>query len=316
VRIGSIEIQPVIDGMIVSQLWSTTPITDPAVLDWQEQHAMFRPDGRLESTLGGFLVRTEDRVVLVDAGAGQPFLAGYEAPVIDVDDELDPIAAVFRNRGVPDDMIRRIADLFGHVELEQGRLPASLETLGVHPGDVTDLVFTHLHFDHIGWASIDGTPFFPNATIRCATADLSYFIPSADEEATTSLVFRSPTAAERLAPVLDRLEPWDDDCTIVPGIDVRLAPGHTPGSSVVVVSDGPERALLLGDVVHCPLELTDDDFNFLVDHDQALANEVRETYARELEASDVVVSAAHFPGLRFGRLLAGERARRWTFLDD
>jgi hypothetical protein len=85
---------------------------------------------------------------------------------------------------------------------------------------------------------------------------------------------------------------------------------------VVVVSDGSQRALLLGDVIHCPLELMDDEFNLLVDHDQELANRVRETYARELEGSDIPVAAAHFPGLRFGRLLPGERTRRWTYFDD
>jgi hypothetical protein len=71
--------------------------------------------------------------------------------------------------------------------------------------------------------------------------------------------------------------------------------------------------MLLGDIVHCPLELMDDDFNLLVDHDQELANRVREAYARELEDSDVPAAAAHFPGLSFGRLLRSEGARRWTF---
>jgi hypothetical protein len=71
--------------------------------------------------------------------------------------------------------------------------------------------------------------------------------------------------------------------------------------------------MLLGDVIHCPLELMDDDFNLLVDHDQALANRVRESYARELEGTDIVASAAHFPGLQFGRLLPSNGTRRWSF---
>ena len=40
------------------------------------------------------------------------------------------------------------------------------------------------------------------------------------------------------------------------GVDVRLAPGHTPGSSIVALSDGAARAMLLGVMVHCPLELS------------------------------------------------------------
>jgi hypothetical protein len=66
-------------------------------------------------------------------------------------------------------------------------------------------------------------------------------------------------------------------------------------------------------MVHCPLELMDDDFDLLVDYDQEAAIRVREAYARELEGSDVLASASHFPGLEFGRLLPGEGVRRWIF---
>ena len=69
----------------------------------------------------------------------------------------------------------------------------------------------------------------------------------------------------------------------------------------------------LGDLIHCPLELTEDDFNFLVDHDQAMADAVRVAYARELEDTGTPAAASHFPGLRFGRVLPGEGVRRWTF---
>jgi glyoxylase-like metal-dependent hydrolase (beta-lactamase superfamily II) len=118
---------------------------------------------------------------------------------------------------------------------------------------------------------------------------------------------------ERLAPVANRLETWDTDTNLFPGVDVRLAPGHTPGSSVVVLSDGAARAMLLGDMVHCPLELSEDDFDLLVDVDMELAQRTRVAYARELERDDIPIAASHFPELRFGRLLSGEGRRRWTF---
>jgi glyoxylase-like metal-dependent hydrolase (beta-lactamase superfamily II) len=210
-------------------------------------------------------------------------------------------------------MVRELAADFGRTHVEQGLLPASLDALGVQAADVTDLVFTHLHFDHIGWASAEGAGYFPNATIRCATADLDHFLAGPDEEAFVSLIYGAIPAAERLGPVLDRIETWDADRTLMPGIDVRLAPGHTPGSSVIVLSDGSAQAMLLGDIVHCPLELMDDDFNMLVDHDQELANRVRAAYARELEGGEIPAAAAHFPGLRFGRLLPSDGTRRWTF---
>ena len=311
-KIGNIEILPVIDGSIVGRLQSTKPLPDQGSDAWQQQ-GMFHPGGLIESTVGGFLVRTGDRLALVDAGLGPDFPDGYSPPLIDRDDLDDPLVRHLRKRGVPEQALQHMTDDFARIQVSQGQLPASLRALGVDLEEITDLIFTHLHFDHIGWASAAGSGCFPNATIRCASADLDHFLPGTDEDFFTTRVYRSIPVAERLGPVLDQIETWEVDCTLLPGIDVRLAPGHTPGSSVVVVSDGIHRAMLLGDIIHCPLELTDDDFNLLVDHDQALANSVREAYARELEGSDVLVAASHFPGLQFGRLLPGESTRRWTF---
>jgi glyoxylase-like metal-dependent hydrolase (beta-lactamase superfamily II) len=311
-KIADITIEPVLDGRILSKQRPTKPFPPAGSPLLDDQAGMVRHDGVVESTLGGFLVRTGDRVALVDAGGGQPFPEGDHVPAIDLADPSDPVARSLR--GLPEETVREIVtDLEATTSIVQGALPASLDALGVRPSDVTDVIFTHLHFDHIGWASAAGAAFFPNATVRCAAADLEYFLAGPSEEQFVIGLFGALSARERLGPVLDRIETWESDRTLLPGIDVRLAAGHTPGSSVVVVSDGAARALLLGDIVHCPLELMDDDFNLLVDHDQELANRVREAYARELEGTDTVAAAAHFPGLRFGRLLSGETARRWTF---
>jgi glyoxylase-like metal-dependent hydrolase (beta-lactamase superfamily II) len=310
--IGDIEILPVIDGRIIGRLQSTKPLPDEGSSIWRQQHGMFQPGGLIESTVGGFLVRSGDRLVLVDAGLGPASPRGYTPPSVRVDDD-DPIIGPLRAQGVPEDQLRRFAEDLGRIQVEQGQLPDSLHANGVAPEEVTDLVFTHLHFDHIGWASAENAAFFANATIRCASADLDHFLPGTPEESFTGRIYGAMTVAERLGPVLDRVEPWDADGALLSGVDVRLAPGHTPGSSVVVISDGAERALLLGDIIHCPLELMDDDFNLLVDHDQALADSVRASYARELEGGDVPVAASHFPGLQFGRLLPGNGTRRWTF---
>src|SRR5215813_4164427 len=98
-KIGRIEIDPVVDGHILSKLLATKPFPEPGSPAWDDQHGMFRPDGLVESTLGGFLLRVADRVVLVDAGAGQPFPGGYAPPPIDVGDLDDPIGSILGNLG-------------------------------------------------------------------------------------------------------------------------------------------------------------------------------------------------------------------------
>jgi glyoxylase-like metal-dependent hydrolase (beta-lactamase superfamily II) len=91
------------------------------------------------------------------------------------------------------------------------------------------------------------------------------------------------------------------------------APGHTPGNAYVVLSSGSERGFLLGDIVHCPVELIDDDWAGLGDVDPVLARTVRVKLARELEGTDAQVAGAHFPGMHFGRLLTGEGSRSWRW---
>jgi glyoxylase-like metal-dependent hydrolase (beta-lactamase superfamily II) len=304
VRIGELEVDPILDGRLVSP-WPPNYPQGPDVAD----HQYATEDGLAFYDLGGFLIRTGDRVVLVDAGGGPArTAAAMRAP--DVDDALERL---LRGRGLDGSVLAHALDAARVMAAHHGTMPLSLAAVGVEPVDVTDVVFTHLHFDHIGWASVDGVPFFPSATYRCARADIDYFFdPTAAADAYTELVFGALSAVDRLAPVLDRLEVWDGDEPIAPGVDVVLAPGHTPGSTLVMVTSRGERALLLGDIVHCPLELADEEFVLLGDVDQELADRTRERVRRELDGENVLAAAAHFPELQFGRLLAGAGGRTWS----
>src|SRR2546430_234260 len=174
-----------------------------------------------------------------------------------------------------------------------GQFLESLAALGVTPDDVTDVVFTHLHFDHVGWATQKGTVVFPRATFRCHAADWDHFVAGPEPEA---------GSVKKLSPLADRLELFGDDTPLAPGITVRHAPGHTPGSAVIVVADDVERALLLGDVVHCPVELMENDWEAVMDVDPPLARPTREALAKELEGRDVPAAGAPFPRLPVRRL--------------
>ena len=51
----------------------------------------------------------------------------------------------------------------------------NLQASGTAPEEVTDVVFTHLHVDHVGWGAVGDQIMFPNATYRCHQADWDYF---------------------------------------------------------------------------------------------------------------------------------------------
>ena len=256
-RVGDLEVLPVLDGS------RDVPVE---VLLNQVPHARWlTPEGLMSVQMGGYLLRSAERVVLVDTGFGG------------------------------------------------GTLLESLAALGLQPSDVTDVVLTHLHFDHIGWTSDGTAPTFPRATYRCDARDWQHFVVEEHDEYMRDLV-GAMAPKDRLAPVAGQLELFEGDTALAPGIDLRGAPGHTPGSTIVVLSSGAERAMLLGDVVHCPAEMMSQDWEMLADVDPQAAGRTREALAKELEGSGTLVGAAHFPGLRMGRLLSSEvGGRDWAY---
>jgi fructoselysine-6-P-deglycase FrlB-like protein len=78
------------------------------------------------------------------------------------------------------------------------------------------------------------------------------------------------------------------------------------------VSSGSDRAIILGDVLHCPAQITEQDWGVVFDVDSGLARQTRERLLAELEASETTVAASHFPEAVFGRVLTGEGKRSWT----
>lgn len=232
-------------------------------VDWEPHKRWLNHEGRLELAIGCFLVRSGDRRVLIDAGLGTVQVEGFTG----------------------------------------GRLLDELAAVGESPASVTDVVFTHLHFDHVGWATQQGAIVFPNATYRCHALDWTHFV---DNEGAMG------GGRKKLQPVAAQLETFDGQATLAPGLDTLPTPGHTPGHTALVLSSGSERAMLLGDAAHCPVELEVAEWDGLGDVDPALARKTRNAMMRELEESGTPASAAHFPGLEFGRILRGEGRAQWV----
>ena len=231
----------------------------------------FDRDGQAWLPIGCFLVRTGSRVVLVDAGMGP---------------------------AIRDDGPRRL--------LVGGQLLVGLRAVGVRPEDVDAVICTHLHLDHCGWLfDPAGRPIFPRAELWFGAADWQHFV--LDPRHLMLDHIRHGLQHTDGA----RLHLLDGDTTVVPGVDVTMTPGHTPGHLSVIVSSGAQRALLLGDSITCPLQLDETSWHAMGDVDPQLAARVRERLFRELEDEHTYGAGAHFPELQFGRVLAGEM-RRWV----
>jgi glyoxylase-like metal-dependent hydrolase (beta-lactamase superfamily II) len=271
-RVGDIDVVSVRDGSGAMPPSMVFPATEE---QWRPHRHFLDANGMLLAEVGGFLIR-----------GGR---LGSERVVL-VDLGLGPLGTKFG----------------------MGQFLDSLSSYQVTPSDVTDVLFTHLHVDHIGWATVDGAPTFPNATYRCASQDWSYFVESGGAaQVPVAAMLDAPPEAEILRPLADRIEFWREG-PLMPGIDLVLAPGHTPGSTLIVISSATSRALLLGDIVRCPVQLLDPEWEVLYDVDPALARRTREELIREYEGTSVPMAAAHFADMQFGRLLPARGARRWV----
>jgi glyoxylase-like metal-dependent hydrolase (beta-lactamase superfamily II) len=312
-RIGDLEIYPVLDGQFVFAEPAGMPPKDSP--EFAPHRNYITDDGLWLMDIGAFLVRSGRRLILIDAGAGQGGMRRFAPKPFTSVEDADPVLLAYqRSKGLSGEALERSLRMTVKTEVRHGMLQQSLANLGVRPEDITDVVFSHLHWDHIGWASAGGRPFFPNATLRAERRDLDFFLGEHPHDETFSTVlWQAMPAPERLAPVRDRIEPWDGDAVLAPGLNAMFAPGHTPGCSVFILSSRGQRAMILGDTVHCPLELMNPEFSLMADMDQALADRTREAIRREMDGADIKVTAPHFPGLQFGRLLPGAGKVGWSF---
>jgi glyoxylase-like metal-dependent hydrolase (beta-lactamase superfamily II) len=273
IRLGAVTITPVVQLHYRVPPLRFFPDLDLATID--EDAWYWRPpyceDGFLVIDMGGFVVRTPDRTVLVDAGVGN----GKDRP--------NP---VFRDR-------------------RDGWF-AALRRAGVHPDEVDTVVFTHLHVDHVGFATrLDGSawvPAFPNARYLTTAAELAHWTSGS---AASELARLGDYVADSVLPlhaagVLDVVEP---DLRICDEVRLRPAPGHTPGNVCVEVASGGRRAVFAGDMVHHALQLAFPAKSTDYCVDRGRASEARQDLLRDVADRDVLLFPAHFPNSAPGRVV-------------
>lgn len=124
------------------------------------------------------------------------------------------------------------------------RLTIALSELGLAPADVTDVIFSHLHYDHVqNW------PMFAGARMVTGAEELAWA--------------RSAPVGDLLLPEFEiaelakhpRLETVGEGDEVLPGITAYLAPGHTPGHLIFLVKGEESDLLLVQDAAKYRAEL-------------------------------------------------------------
>jgi glyoxylase-like metal-dependent hydrolase (beta-lactamase superfamily II) len=185
-----------------------------------------------------------------------------------------------------------------------GHLIESLQSAGVEPAGVDDVLITHLHPDHaFGLVDAVGRPAFVNATVHVAAAEAGHWLDAA-ATASAEGVRRQihDWAAAALAPyaATGRLRSFEYGRQPVPGVTAVDLHGHTPGHAGYLLDAVDERVLFWGDTVHAPaVQLRAPHVAMEIDSDRAQARTARRDILDRAVRERLLVGGAHlpFPGL-------------------
>jgi glyoxylase-like metal-dependent hydrolase (beta-lactamase superfamily II) len=170
---------------------------------------------RIPMVMRCLVARGEGRTILVDVGSG----TGY------------------------DDKTHQI------YKFEEMRpLAGAVEAAGIVPDDVTDVVLTHLHFDHgAGVAEPDGDGWslvFPGATHHVQTAQWRHALAPNPRD-------RASYYADRLKTMENAgvLQLHDGPWTLCPGVELMVFDGHTPGQQLPLIEGNGDAVFFCGDLI-------------------------------------------------------------------
>uniref|UniRef100_UPI003F494878 MBL fold metallo-hydrolase n=1 Tax=Nonomuraea bangladeshensis TaxID=404385 RepID=UPI003F494878 len=240
---------------------------------WKDNEDWLAPDhwepdsGLLVTALQSWVLRSGGRTVLVDTGAGD----GRERPGM------------------------------GPFHQARSEFLDLLARAGVHPQDVDVVINTHLHVDHVGWNTLDEdgqwVPAFPNAQYLIPAADDFHYGPDNGygngAQEVDRLIYEDSVAPIHQA---GQAVLWDGHHRVDEHLTLESAPGHTPGSSVLRLASGGDRAVFVGDLLHSPVQILDPclNSNACLAPRQAAASR-RRILGRAADERELLVPA-HFGG--------------------
>ncbi|MPY92928.1 MAG: MBL fold metallo-hydrolase [Acidimicrobiia bacterium] len=185
--------------------------------------------------------------------------------------------------------------------LQTGFLERMTEA-GFGPDEVTAVVCTHLHVDHVGWNThLVGdvwSPTFPRARYLFGTKEWAHW--RVEPQVYGDVV------GDSIQPCIDAglAELVDSDLRLDDAVWLEPTPGHTPGHHSVRISSGGHDAVVTGDLVHHPVQFHHPDWSSEPDVDKALAITTRRAFAERYCDQHTIVLGTHFGGPSCGRLVA------------
>jgi glyoxylase-like metal-dependent hydrolase (beta-lactamase superfamily II) len=197
-----------------------------------------------------------------------------------------------------------------------GELLKHLKAEGITPEEITTVVLTHAHPDHIGGV-LDAArkPAFPNARYVMSRTEWDFWTSDPDlrnnglDDHVKELLVSC--ARNKLPPLQECIELLDGEKEIVPGVYAIPAPGHTPGHMALVISSSKEQLLHMSDSVLHPMHMEHPAWRNVFDLSEDTAATTRRRLLDRAAAENASVLAYHFPFPGRGRVKNNGNAWKW-----
>lgn len=186
-----------------------------------------------------------------------------------------------------------------------GRMSANLAAAGYATSDVTAILISHFHGDHIsGLITREGLPAFPGARVLVPRAEWDFWMDDARMEAAPEGLKPAFAQVRRVFPALGgKPEMFDTGDEPVPGIRAVDLKGHTPGQSGFEISSAGETLLFVADVSNNPTVFArHPDWQAVFDMDPDLASQTRHRLFAEAARDHRRLAFYHAPFPALGTL--------------
>ena len=166
-----------------------------------------------------------------------------------------PDRLIIVDTGVGNKLNEKLSKIY-NVDHSKYNLNAELQKNGIHPEDVTDVIITHLHFDHVG-----GATYYDNGQLKLTFPNAVHHVQGEQWHWGTnpSEKDRASYMPENFLTILEqgKLNELPGPGTLYPGIDLLVMYGHTHGMQLPKIYDSSNTLLYCADLIptasHIPL---------------------------------------------------------------
>jgi glyoxylase-like metal-dependent hydrolase (beta-lactamase superfamily II) len=262
VRVGDVDVVLISDGVL--PLPTSTMSTNVSEADRNEWFdGRFLQRDMFDWALNIALVRSGERLILIDSGVGDGFEYFTRA----------------------------------------GQSVMRLESAGIDLAAITDIVVTHMHMDHVGGLNVDGVKakLSPDVRIHVSAREVAFW--KNPDFSKTVMPETVPPALRKAAETFvklysENIVQFDQTVEVAVGVSARVTGGHTPGHCVVDVESNGEKLTFVGDAIF-EVNFDHPEWQNGFEHEPEVAADVRIALLNEAAETGALLAAAHvaFPSI-------------------